>query len=232
MSRKPNNYSEFLQFAHEHESLTRKQVFKQFKQNGGKISERKAYEILNKEYNIDKVSGKRQPINKSKKPVKNDKPKQTRNNYYKLDLKKNRECYDIHSPAVRKLHENIKDMYGTEATKFLRIRVMLANDPYTQEQFFNVMIPFLDYRDKGTKNIGVKTLGYAILDNLETFYKNLYKRYKTETFDIRNPVEETLSDIRSWLNHSKSVSWDKLKQNFEDLQLEIGDPKIIQFTEN
>lgn len=219
MSKRIRDYTDFKNFVRRNSGLTRTQIYNQYKKRGGHIGKGKALEIIRDMWDIKKGEFIRKPS-----IVKKDTGKKKRNNLIKFDKKKDTDHRSLKSPAVRELKKNIEKLYGTDSTKFIQIRVEIANDGYTQETQYSIFVPYND-----NLKIGVKNLGQAIIDNLKIYYKNLAKRYSSLA-ELRDEMGESIELLQKEFSKTRNLDRQGLIDLFSNYGIEIEKISLFEFT--
>jgi hypothetical protein len=226
MAKSNRDYNDFKNFVDKHSHLTRTQIYKDYKKNGGHIGKKKALDIIRGMWDIEKG----EYIRKALPVVKNEQvkaKKRKRNSYIKLNIKKDTDHISLKSPAVRALKKNIEQLYRTNETKFLQVFIHVAGDEYSQERRFSILVPF-----NGSQNQGVKKLGQSIIDNLKIYYGNLNKKYKNQFNDLTAEIGENISTLQKEFNKSHYLDKQSLISLFALHGFEIQKIGILEFVDN
>jgi hypothetical protein len=206
------DYTDFISFSKSHKGLSKTELVKQFRKSGGKIADKKATEVLKE----TKYRGKKK---------KSHKQKTKRNNYVKLDKKKQTQHIDKNSPAVKKLMSSIEKMYGTTSDSYIQVQVIISGDEFTHTKKFSIFLP-----NNGKQNQGVKRLANDFLDSIETYYNNLEQKYGTDIEELG--VLEDLQEARNTIKNTKGLTVENMREIMKQHGFEIGNIGLIEFTDN
>lgn len=162
------SYTDFREFVRDkkNENLTRTQMLKAFREQGGKIQKQRGLDIMRDMYYIQKGEDKR-------KQVKNFYENPSRYNRVKITKEYS---IDKYSPAVQDLQKSITKVYGKSSESYIQVRMKVKGDGYSKRTRFSILIP----NDEKKKKFGVKTLANQIIKSTKSYYSNLAKLYSNK----------------------------------------------------
>ena len=186
---KKRSYDDFIKFAKQNKKLTRTEIYWAYREQGGKIKKQTALDLMRDLTKVEKQKSRGETVGKLIKEKRTKQKVQIKEHNYKT----------LESPIIKKLHDNILELYGVDEDqmKFLKVGITNVNDQYTTTRDFNIFIP----TDKD--QMGVRQLSNEIIKNMKTYYKNLAKKYNTKA----NMVGDTLSALAKLEKEMKAVKY-------------------------
>lgn len=236
------NYSDFIEFAESHKSLTENKLLKAYKEAGGKGKRQSLQQVLRSTYGFEKGEKKLQALEakmnkeKAKKytytpsPTSNKKEKKYKKPAIVIDENDRSQVRYISTknPSVQMLVENIHKLYGFTGDTFVSVNVVCVDDGYSKVKPFSVLIPY-----SGRTRQGVKTTANVILKNLTSYYSNLAKKYSTPVTYSVNPLTEKMNQkqIKEYYAKLKNDMLTRIKVIKKEIRLakniDEADMKVI-----
>jgi hypothetical protein len=243
---KKRDYSDFISYAQSHMNMTENQVIESFRKTGGSVQKQNGLSVLREAFGFEKGEKRGQTLQQkldekrakeyippsiTPKKDKTKKPKEQTTNkreFFITDINSKSQSKHVSrkSDLVRKLENNIRELYQTDSDSFLKISLSIQDDGYTRLNNFSVMIPF-----NGKKKQGIKNIGKDIIKNLKTYYDNLAKRYGNKQ-ELSYDMISALTDLNKNLTNSKGLKKNDLKMLFKSKGIDIGEISILTFEDN
>lgn len=240
------NYSDWLQFADQHQNLNTKQLYEAYLQAGGHGKKQNLLAVLREYQGYEKGEKRGQTLAEKKNETKRKEyippaytPKQrekkerplnytpTKRDFIKFNMKDKQQSHFIsrRSNAVQKLEQNIKELYGVEADTFIKISVKIDDDGYTKLNNFSILYPY-NMKDKQ----GVKNTAKEIINNLNTYYENLAKKYSNKN-SVSNTMLNNLKHLKTDINKSRGLKKADLENMFSRYGIHINSYELLTFTD-
>lgn len=211
---KKRQYDDFIKFAKANKSLTRTEVYWQFREQGGKIKKQTALDLLRDLTKVDKQKSRGEAVGKL------IKEKKVRQNVNITDS----DYKSLQSPIIEKLYKNIQELYGhdSDQRKFLKIGIRNDNDLYTTVKEFNIFVP------SSKSKIGVRQLSNEIIKNIKTYYKNLAKKYSTKGNVVSDSLN-AISDLEDDMSKTRYPTRDEMEKIFRRNGFNLTGYEIFEF---
>jgi len=244
------DYSGLIKFAQENRQLSRTKAIEEYRKSGGHVQKKGGLKALANEYGIvqqakENIGRAIQELGRGgnyiappprvrkttefKPPKPHKKKGKAVRHLIELDLTKEcRKGGDVHyidgeAEAVKKLKNNIKKLYGNAGNNFLQVSLTIKDDGYTKVNQFSLMFPY-----RGKESYDVQELGIKIIEQLNTYYNNLAKKYSNKAMHkVKGDVLESAKKINKRLNRFNNITKDKLEEIFRINGIEINSYNVL-----